>query len=436
MGNRVFVLDAEKKPLMPCHPARARELLDKGKAAIYRRFPFTIILKDRKGGDTQPVAVKIDPGSKATGVAVVIDFDRGKTVVFAAEIEHRGQAIKKAIDSRRATRRRRRSRKTRYRQPRFLNRTKPKGWLPPSLESRIANVLTWVARLRRYCPVSAISQELVRFDLQQVENPEIAGVEYQQGTLVGYEIREYLLEKWHRKCAYCGKRDVPFQIEHIVARTNGGTNRISNLALACIPCNQDKGSRPVEEFLKDKPELLAKILHQARAPLKDASAVNKTRWKLWRQLTATGLPVECGSGGRTKFNRTTQGLPKAHWLDAACIGVSGESIKLDASQSFLAIKAMGRGRHQVCRTDKFGFPRQWCARSKRVRGFQTGDIVRAEIPAGKYAGVHVGRVVVRATGKFQIGPVVTHVRHVRMVQRVDGYQYTIKSVDLSNSEGA
>ena len=425
MGNRVFVLDAHKKALMPCLPPRARELLKKGKAAVYRRFPFTIILKERTGGDTQPVAVKIDPGSKVTGIAVVAEFPRGKEVVFAAEIEHRGQQIKAALESRRSIRRNRRARKTRYRKPRFDNRTRPDGWLPPSLESRIGNVLTWVKRLIANIPVAALSQELVQFDLQQRENPGIAGVEYQQGTLTGYEVREYLLEKWHRTCAYCGKENVPLQVEHIQPRSRGGTDRVTNLCLACKPCNTKKGNRPVEDFLKGKPDLLAKIELQAQAPLKDATAVNATRWELWRRLTETGLPVECGSGGRTKFNRTTQGYPKAHWIDAACVGVSGESVRLDSSQPFLSIKAMGRGTHQVCRTDKFGFPFRWCARSKRVRGFQTGDIVRAEIPSGKYAGTHVGRIAVRATGSFQMGSVVAHVRHVRMVQPVDGYRYTV-----------
>jgi len=76
--QRVLVLDKNKKALMPCHPARAKELLDKGKAAVYRHFPFTIILKEREGGDTQPVALKIDPGSSTTGLALVADFKSGK----------------------------------------------------------------------------------------------------------------------------------------------------------------------------------------------------------------------------------------------------------------------------------------------------------------------------------------------------------------------
>ncbi|MFN2411424.1 MAG: HNH endonuclease, partial [Halomonas sp.] len=97
-----------------------------------------------------------------------------------------------------------------------------------------------VNRLRGLAPITAISQELVRFDLQKLENPEISGIEYQQGNLLGYEIREYLLEKWGRECAYCTATDTPLQIEHIAPKASGGSNRISNLTLACHDCNQEK----------------------------------------------------------------------------------------------------------------------------------------------------------------------------------------------------
>jgi hypothetical protein len=183
---RVLVLDKNKKPLDPCPTGTAWKLLKRRRAAVFLRFPFTIILKDRTVEESvvHPHRFKVDPGSKVTGVAVVQETTG--TVVVAAEIEHRGQRIKAAMESRRASRRSRRARKTRYRKPRFDNRTRRDGWLPPSLESRIGNILTWVDRLRRCCPISAISQELVKFDLQQMENPEIGGVEYQQGTLAGY----------------------------------------------------------------------------------------------------------------------------------------------------------------------------------------------------------------------------------------------------------
>jgi hypothetical protein len=200
--NSVFVLSNTQKPLMPCRSARARQLLTRGKAAVYRLHPFTIILNDRAEGDTQPVELKIDPGSKTTGIALVGHFEQqGAVVLFGANLNHRGQAIKNALESRRSLRRGRRGRNTRYRAPRFLNRTRPAGWLPPSIESRVNNTESMVRRLASRCPISEATVELVKFDLQQMQNPEISGAEYQQGELAGYEVREYLLEKWHRTCA-------------------------------------------------------------------------------------------------------------------------------------------------------------------------------------------------------------------------------------------
>jgi 5-methylcytosine-specific restriction endonuclease McrA len=412
--QRVLVLDKQKQPLMPCHPARARQLLREGKAAVFRRVPFTIILREREGGETQPVELKIDPGSKTTGIALVTN---GR-VVWAAELHHRGECIRKALADRRAIRRSRRNRKTRYRKPRFLNRTRKAGWLPPSLESRVANVETWVTRLQRACPVTALAVEVVRFDTQALQNPEISGVEYQQGTLAGYEVREYLLEKWGRRCAYCKAKDVPLQVEHIVPRARGGSNRVSNLTLACESCNQKKGSQTAAEF--GYPNIQA----QAKQPLKDAAAVNATRWRLYERLKTTGLPIACGSGGRTKYHRTQQGYPKAHWIDAACVGETGAQVRLDPEMQVLSITAMGHGTRQMCRMDKYGFPRTRAKSQKRARGFQTGDLVRATVPRGKHQGTHVGRVAVRASGSFRVG---TRDgigwKHCAILHRADGYDY-------------
>ncbi len=425
--SNVFVLDTNKHPLNPVHPGRARILLSQGEAAVYRRFPFTIILKEAvEHPALEPLRLKIDPGSKTTGLALV--NDASGQIVWAAELSHRGHAIKAALDTRRAIRRNRRNRKTRYRKPRFQHHPHKQGWLPPSLESRIANVLTWTRRLMRFCPIATISQELVKFDTQALQNPAIEGVEYQEGTLFGYELRECLLEKWGRQCAYCEAKDVPLQVEHILCRARGGGNRSSNLTLACEPCNQKKGTQLVQDFLKDKPVVLARILAQAKAPLKDAAAVNATRWSLYERLTALGLPVECGTGGRTKFNRVSRNLAKAHWMDAACVGASTPE-HLDVKDSVpLLIKATGRGSRHMCRMDRYGFPRTGPKQAKRVKGFQTGDMVKAVVTAGKKAGTYFGRVAVRMTGSFNIttkqGTVqgVSH-RFCTPVHRSDGYSY-------------
>ena len=422
MSNYVFVIDTNKKPCNPVHPGTARNLLKSGKAAVFRRYPFTIILKTESTETVRDIQVKLDPGSKTT----VIALTQGSYVIWGAELTHRGSAIKASLESRKSLRRGRRNRHIRYRQPRFLNRSRTPGWLAPSLQHRVETTLTWVNKLKSFAPISGISQELVRFDLQQIENPEISRTEYQQGELQGYEVREYLLEKWDRKCSYCDVKDVPLQIEHIVPKAKGGTNRISNLCLACEKCNLKKGTADVEKFLAKKPKVLKRIKSQAKRPLKDAAAVNSTRWKLFNQLKDTGLPVVTASGGKTKFNRCRLELPKTHWVDAACVG-GVETLKLLTSKPLL-IKATGHGTRQICRTDKFGKPNRHCSRTKFHYGFQTGDIVKAVVKTGKKIGTYVGRIATRATGSFNIftkNELIQGISHkyCKAIHKKDGYGY-------------
>ena len=423
MSNFVFVIDAQKRPLAPIHPGLARRLLKQKQAALYRKFPFTLILKESRPDLIRPdLKLKIDPGSRVTGFAIL----NGAQVIWAAELTHRGQAIKDALLSRRQRRRGRRNRHTRYRQPRFSNRTRPQGWLAPSLEHRVLTTLTWVNKLIKLAPIGSIAQEVVRFDLQRLENPEISGIEYQQGTLLGYEVREYLLDSWERKCAYCGVTNIPLQVEHIHPKAKGGTNRISNLCLACDSCNKKKDTQEIEQFLAKKPDVLKRIKAQRKRPLKDAAAVNSTRWALFNQLKKTELPVTTGSGGQTKFNRTRLQLPKSHWLDAACVG-KVEELKVLTSQPLL-IKATGHGTRQMCGTDKFGFPIRHKSRKQIHFCFQTGDIISATVTAGKKVGSYMGRVLCRASGSFDIvtkmGRVagISH-KYCKPIHKKDGYSY-------------
>jgi len=250
---KVFVLDTYKRKLDPIHPAQARHLLRDKKAAVFRRFPFTVILKESKpDAVVSTLRLKIDPGAKTTGFTMVNDLTG--EVVSAAELKHRGFAIRDALTSRRQLRHSRRNWKTRYRAPRFLNRTRPQGWIPPSLQS--------------------------------------------------------------------------------------------------------------------------------------ASAVNATRYALLEALKTTGLSVEYGSGGLTKFNRSNQDLPKIHWIDAACVGKSTPILRIKGIKPLL-ITANGHGTRQICRTDKFGFPIRHCSRTKFHFGFQTGDIVKAIVKSGKKVGEYV-----------------------------------------------
>jgi 5-methylcytosine-specific restriction endonuclease McrA len=432
--NYVFLLDQNRVPLNPVSPRKARKLLEKNKAAVLRQFPFTLILKRTvENPVVEPLVLKIDPGSKTSGISLV----QGNTVVWGANLEHRGQQIKDSLESRRASRRSRRSRKTRYRRPPLhywfrkgnkqpVPKKKRQGWLPPSLMHRIQTIETWVNRLIRFCPIKEIWIESVKFDMQLMQNPEISGIEYQQGSLKGYQVREYLLEKWGRKCSYCGKTDVPLQVEHIEPKSKGGSNRVSNLCLACEKCNQKKGNKDVKQFLKNKPDVLKKIKQQQKASLKDAAAVNSTRNKLIEVLS-NKLPVHTSDGATTKFNRLSQGIEKDHWKDASCIGSHGSNIEF-ATEQPLTIRCAGTNNRQYIIPNKYGFARGHRPQQKSVKGFQTGDIVKAIVTSGKKVGKYLGRVAVRTSGSFNIKTKDSTVQGInfkfcKIVQSSDGYIY-------------
>ncbi len=196
-------------------------------------------------------------------------------------------------------------------------------------------------------------------------------------------------------------------------------------------CNQAKGNKDIKDFLVKKPDLLSRILRQAKQPLKDAAAVNSTRWALCNRLKETGLSVETGTGGRTKYNRIKLGLPKTHWLDAACVGVV-ESLQVLVTTPLL-ITASGWGTRQMCTTNKYGFPVRHRTRCKTFFSFQTGDMVRAVLPTGKFAGTHTGRLTVRESGVFEMKTPkgkVSPVRHkyCKIVHTNDGYMYAFCSL--------
>jgi 5-methylcytosine-specific restriction endonuclease McrA len=275
----------------------------------------------------------------------------------------------------------------------------------------------------RWCPLGAISYEAVRFDTQALQNPEIEGVAYQHGTLAGLEVKEYLLLKWGHTCVYCQKTGLPLEIEHIVPKSRGGSNRITNLTLACVACNQRKSHQTAQEF--GFPQIQA----QARQPLKDAAAVNATRRVLFARLQATGLPLETSTGGRTKWNRKQCGLPKTHWLDAACVGPSTPQ-RVDWQRvTPLLIRAKGRQCRRMCNVNELGFPRSGPKGPSKVDGFQTGDMIRARVTKGKKMGTYVGRVAVKTDGYFKItgrhGMIEgIHARYCVPIHREDGYGYT------------
>ena len=238
---------------MPCKPAKAKRILRNGKAKVVQMEPFVIQLVFNSSGYKQPMTLGVDAGYKNIGLSAISD----KKELYKSMVQLRTD-IPKLLTERSMFRRTRRNRKTRYRKPRFNNRNIPKGWLAPSIQHKLDSYIRLVDTVKRLLPITKTIVEVASFDTQKMQNPEISGTEYQHGTLQGYEIREYLLEKWNRKCAYCSKRNVPLEIEHIIPKSRGGTDRISNLTLSCRECNQKKGNMTAEEFGHPKIQKQAK----------------------------------------------------------------------------------------------------------------------------------------------------------------------------------
>lgn len=437
----IFLLNKNKKPLDPIHPATARKLLKYGQAVVHKRIPFTIRLKELTNLEPKKYTIKIDPGSKTTGVAIVSSNE----VVHLAEIEHKAN-ISKKLQDRRSFRSSRRSRKLRYRKPRFDNRTRDKGWLPPSLNARVDNIISQIKRYQKLIPITSASQELVRFDMQKMRNPEISGVKYQQGELQGYEVREYLLDKFGRKCFYCEAENIPLEIEHTHPKSRGGSDSVSNLTIACNKCNQEKGNFTPEEWLnkiksrrskryllikKNIPKLKSALIK----PLKDAAAVNAAKNKLKRELGSIFAQVETGSGAQTKMNRVKRNLPKTHYFDALSVGSDMPDWWNIKTSKALIIRAIGRGSRYRSGTNKFGFPTRYMPKTKYVSGFITGDLIKANVPKGKYKGVHIGFCSMRSSGYSDIRNIQgqrivqgVHARHFNLIQAFNGYNYSNKCI--------
>jgi 5-methylcytosine-specific restriction endonuclease McrA len=319
---------------------------------------------------------------------------------------------------------------------------RPKGWLAPSIRSRIDNITNLVRKLQRLAPLTHISVEDVRFDTQLMANPDIQGKEYQRGTLFETEVKEYLLVLYHHQCAYCGglSNDPMLQKEHIVPRSKHGSNTIKNLAIACHTCNKEKDNLLPDEWLKqlskskskinqERFKRFSKIAKGIKPSMRDAASMNTIRKELVKQLSGLGLPIELGSGGLTKYNRTNQHYTKEHWIDAACIGDSGETVIISSKIMPLNIKAMGHGSRQMCRVNKYGFPRTTAKSTMSINGFKTGDLVKAIVINGKKKGTYTGRVAVRANGYFNIttqNGILQGIRYrdCRLLQQKDGYQYS------------
>ena len=404
--NRVPVIDAEYRPLAPCSPRRARILVQQGKAnGRHQNGVYYLTLHHTVPQESiQSSSLMIDPGKSFTGIAIVRDDEQpNRTILFCATLQHRND-IQKRMTQRASFRRTRRGR-LRFRKPRFSNRRRHAGWLPPSLRSRLDNTLTWVYRITGLIAIYDIHVETTQFDVQHLRNPGVHGEEYQQGPLYHTTLRAFVIHRDNSTCRYCGKKAKPVELDHVIPRSLGGPNTPWNLVVACHKCNQRKDNQTVAEFLKRRPQRLADIEAQLQKPLASAAHMNVIIPALLNRLRQQGVPVTEHDAAQTAANRQTLNVKKDHHIDAA---VLGEPTTLrGVPNHILSIKAIGRGQRKRIMPDKSGTPRSqdwsnYCRlspaerrkvptpghknRRKRIDGISTGDLVQIQHASGTVRG--------------------------------------------------
>ena len=305
-GNRVFVLNMRGEPLMPTTQRKARILLKEKKAKIVKYNLFTIQLNYPTGENKQDVIVGVDTGAKHIGLAITSE----DKVLYKAEIELR-QDISSNLDTKRIYRRSRRNRKTRYRMPRFLNRKKTEKWLPPSLQSRIDKHFRWIDTFNSLVPNAKLHIEAGKFDTAKMINPNIQGVDYQQGQTYGfYDERYFVFARDDYTCQVCGKsKDKILQIHHIIYRSNGGTNRVDNLITVCTDCHISANHKKGGILYKWQEE------HKKVKQYKEPPFMNSLRKRIFTKYPDAIITY----GSETTPKRKEMRLDKTHYNDAIVI---------------------------------------------------------------------------------------------------------------------
>jgi len=454
MPTPVAIVSASGRPLMPTWRfGRVRHLLQSGQARIISHDPFAIqLLYETPEIVPNPLIGGIDPGAKHCPIALVEPNAHDPTqarVILAQDLLLR-QDIHAQMLHRKAERRDRRARKTRYRPARFQNRVKswcsacgkrhpPKVWkkvrrkhghtfkrvskgraalcrvcqhqsprptgqpttpvlLPPTLTNKVDTVVRVIQRWSALFPIARWRLELTAFDSQKMANPAIQGLEYQHGTLAGYEIKEYLLRRDHHQCAYCqGASDDPIlEVEHVISKAQGGTDRVSNLVIACHTCNHEKGWRNADQF--GFPAIQAKAA-KFRA-FRYSALTQSYKWALWRALQALPMPVEATFGYVTKYWRRHHHLPKVQIVDA--IVIAADERTWDGPETVTLTRRLKARRpyHHRSHVNTPGTPVVITRARRTIAGFALYDRVR--VREGPWAGTIAYITSLRTRQSFQL----------------------------------
>ena len=411
----VYVISKNGHPLMPSQRhGKIRRLLKENKAKVIKRCPFTVQLLYDAEENVQNITLGVDAGSKTVGLSATTETRE----LFAGEFELRDD-ISKNLTARRQLRSARRNRKTRYRKKRFDNRirSKHKGWLAPSVEAKIEAHIRIIEKICEILPVKDIVVEVAAFDTQKMQDPEITGVEYQQGTLMGYTLREYLAEKFGHKCCYCKKpqgKGVRFEVEHLTPKSRGGSDRVINLGWSCHECNEKKNSLTCEEFGYPK------VRRKAEERMKHAAHMSIMRWKLYERLKAIyGDRLHQTYGSTTSYRRNESKLEKSHAVDARCIS---ENPHAEPSGEMFYIRKVRRHNRQIHKLtiNKDGYRKRNQA-PYEVKGFRLFDKVEfKEEECFIFGRRSTGSMDVRKLDGTKVSPCAGY-KKIKLLERAKGY---------------
>ncbi len=416
----VYILNCHGTPLMPCQPRTARRLLKEGKARVLRRVPFTLQLLYGSSGYTQEVSLGVDAGTKHIGVSATTK----NIVLFEAEVQPRTD-IQELLATRRQFRRARRSRKTRYRPKRFLNRKKPKGWLAPSIQHKVECHLKAIRLVHHLLPIRTTTIEVAQFDLQKIRDPQIEGQQYQQGPQLGFwNVREYVLFRDRHRCQWChGKsNDSILNVHHIESRKTGGDSP-DNLIALCETCHTLIHRTHQEHQIE-----------RTSKSVRDATQMGIIRWRIYEEVKTQFPQVQLPYGYLTKHTRITHHLEKSHMIDARCI--SNHPLASSDGTWYL-LKQVRRNNRQLHKaTIRKGGKRQRNTAPKQVHGFRLFDCVN-------YQGTTCFVFGRRSSGYFDLrtldGTKVhasANVKHLKLIQRASACVVERRSSVSSHSLNA
>lgn len=353
----VYVLNKKNEPLMPTTAERAHVLLEKRKAKVIRTTPFVIKMLVETGKNNQPMTLGIDTGSAKVGSAVICN----NQVIYMSEITIRNDITEKMI--RRAKyRRNRRSRKTRYRAARWLNRRNSirKDRFSPTITSKINSHLKEIKFVKSILPITEVILETASFDAHLLKNPNVVGNGYQQGPNYGFaNTKAYVLARDEYTCQYCkGKtKNTGLHCHHIIFRSNGGSDEESNLITLCKTCHD----------LLHQNKITLKITGKRKSSLNHATQMNSIRIQLLKQVVGSKETF----GYITKENRQIMNLPKEHYYDAVAIASQNLNISFKVN-TVLFKKCVSDGDYQLAK----GVRSEQAIPVGKIMGFRKFDKVR------------------------------------------------------------